>query len=218
MTAQIENRFKFNGDDYSIVAISTPIDFKPQDYGITPLPIFNACWDGYWCEYEITKTEIILKNLYINSHNDEYPEINGISPENDSQNKQNHFQYMGHHLYKNLNIKMNFTGKILIGKGFLKQYYIHMGYQRAWAYEVLEELVFENGMLIRTVDHSEKAKELREELDQKILEREEAKHNGTSTKKTSRKKPAEKETNESIKKFVTESFSLKMEDKAWWLT
>ena len=100
----------------------------------------------------------MLQNLYINSENDYYPKINNVSPERENKKS---FQYMGHHLYKNLNIFMEYTGKILIGKGFIKKYYIHMGYQRAWAYEVLDELIFDKGELIKTVDHSEMAKRLR---------------------------------------------------------
>lgn len=83
----------------------------------------------------------MLQNLYINSKDDYYPEINNVSPEKEGKKS---FMYMGHHLYKNLNIFIEYTGKILIGKGFINKYYIHMGYQRAWAYEVLQELVFDN--------------------------------------------------------------------------
>lgn len=196
MTAQVGDRFQFKGEDYSIVAMSTPIGFKPQDYGITPEPVCTACWDGYWCEYEITKAGIILKNLYINSKNDHYPEINGISPQNDRQ-KKSRFQYMGHHLYKDLDIRMDYTGRILIGKDFIQKYYIHMGYQRAWAYETLEELVFQDGALIETVRHSEMARRLREKVDIEINDKQ--------------------ETNVDVRKFVEECFSLKMEDKAWWI-
>ena len=107
------------------------------------------------------------------------------------------FQYMGHHLYKNLNIFIEYTGKILIGKGFIKKYYIHMGYQRAWAYEVLEELIFDKGELIKTVDHSEMAKKLRLELENKTKE--------------------VQKTSDNIQLFVERSFSLEMKDKAWWI-
>ena len=104
---------------------------------------------------------------------------------------------MGHHFYKNINIFMEYTGKILIGKDFIREYYIHMGYQRAWAYEVLEELLFDNGKLVKTIDHSEMAKKLRKELEDK---------------------PEEiKKISDNIPLFVDESFSLEMKDKAWWI-
>lgn len=34
MTAQIGNRFKFEGSEYSLVAMSTPLSIDPSDYGI----------------------------------------------------------------------------------------------------------------------------------------------------------------------------------------
>ena len=136
----------------------------------------------------------MLQNLYINSEDDYYPEINNVSSE--KKNKKS-FKYMGHHLYKNLNIFMEYTGKILIGKGFIREYYIHMGYQRAWAYEVLEEMIFDKGKLIKTVDHSEMAKKIRKELENK-----------------EEKIP---KISDNISAFVHESFSLEMKDKAWWI-
>ena len=72
-----------------------------------------------------------------------------------------------------------------------------MGYQRAWAYEVLDELIFDKGELIKTVDHSEMAKKLRLELENKAEEI--------------------SKTGDNISLFVKESFSLEMKDKAWWI-
>lgn len=190
MTAQVGDRFIYKEDNYSIVAISKPIQFDPLDYGIKPVACCSACWKGYWCDYHISTKGIMLQNLYINSENEYYPEINNVSPEKKR-------KYMGHHFYKNINIFMEYTGKILIGNGFIREYYIHMGYQRAWAYEVLEELLFDHGKLVKTIDHSEMAKKLRKELEDK---------------------PEEiKKISDNIPLFVEESFSLEMQDKAWWI-
>ena len=194
MTAQVGDSFIYKGDDYSIGAISEPIQFNPLEYGIKPVACCTACWNGYWCDYHISKEGIILENLYINAKDNYYPEINNVSPEREGKKS---FLYMGHHLYKNINIFMEYTGKILIGKDFINEYYIHMGYQRAWAYEVLEEVIFDKGKLIKTVDHSEMAKKLRLDLENK----------------------AERfqKTNDNLRLFVEESFSLEMKDKAWWI-
>ena len=195
MTAQIGDRFTFRGNDYSIVAISTPIGFEPVQFGITPLGICTACWAGYWCEYTISEEGITLKNLYINSRDNNYPASNGVEAEEDEREK---FQYMGHHLYKNVGIRVKYTGKILVGKDFLREYYIHMGYQRAWAYQTLVEFIFEDGSLIETVDYSNMAEKLREEI----------------KKDTGKPKPY---TEQDIARFVKNSFSLDIDVKAWWM-
>lgn len=196
MTAQVGDRFLYGGNEYSIVAMSRPIQFDPSDYGIKPAAFCTACWNGYWCDYQISAEGIVLKNLYINSENGSYPEINGIGPENSGQKRS---QYMGHHLYKNLNMFIEYTGRILAGKDFMREYYIHMGYQRAWAYKALVEWIFDGGRLIKTVDHSEMAEKLREELG-KLRDNE-----------------GEKKTGRDIPQFVQKSFSLEMKDKAWWI-
>lgn len=194
MTAQIGDKFTFRGSDYSIVAISTPIKFKPIQFGITPLSVGTACWAGYWCEYDISEEGIVLKNLYINSKDNNYPPINGVEAEGEDKD----FKYMGHHLYKNVGIPIKYTGKILVGKDFLREYYIHMGYQRAWAYQTLVEFIFEDGSLLDTVDHSQMAEKLREEI----------------KKDTGKPKPY---IEQDIPRFVKNSFSLDIDVKAWWM-
>lgn len=193
MTAQIGDSFNFKGNNYSIVAISKPIKFDPSDYGLKPVACCTACWNGYWCDYDISKDGIFLRNLYVNTEG-EYPEINGIKAQGDSNNPRT-LVFFGHHVYKDLNIPIDYTGKILVGDKFIHKYYIHMGYQRAWAYEILIELCFKKGKLVNEIDQSKKSEELREKFD-----RGEIKENSLI----------------SIKNFVKECFSLKYSDKVWW--
>lgn len=76
--SSILDEFKFAISNYALVAISNPIQFLPENYGITPEGRCTACYKGYWCEYKIYDDEIFLQNLYINSKDDIYPEINGV--------------------------------------------------------------------------------------------------------------------------------------------
>ena len=194
MTAQVGDKFFMKGKNYSIVAMTTPLEFHPSKLGITPQYVTTACWAGFWCVYNVTEEGIFLKDLYVNSKDDNYPKIEGIDA---IEEEPNSYSYMGHHLYKNLNMKIDYTGKILVGRNFINEYYIHMGYQRPWAYEVLIELVFENGKLIEKNDESNTAEELRKQLknEESLL----------------------KKGEENISKFVNNSFSLDYNTKAWWL-
>lgn len=196
MTAQVGDTFRYKKRDYNIVAISNPLRFNPQDYGITPEARCTACWKGYWCEYEISEEGIMLENLFINSKDDYYPEINGILPLSDNNSRQR-FRYMSHHLYKGVNIKIQYTGKIVVGKDFLHEYYIHMGYQRAWAYKELKEFVFEEGKLLNVIDHSKVVKELRKQIN----EDPDFWH----------------KLHDNIPMFVGNSFDLSLATKAWWI-
>lgn len=162
MTAQIGDQYKFKNSEYTIVARSAAMDFHPSKYGIMPEAACTACWSGFWCVYNVTDDGIFLEDLYVNSKDDYYPQIEGVLPE--QQNGNETFTYMGHHRYAGLNIRIPYTGKILVGDKFMHEYYIHMGYQRPWAYKKLIELVFEEGKLIETNDQSHIAAKLRKKM------------------------------------------------------
>ena len=166
MTAQISDEFTYQGKSYKIVAISENRKlFDPEEYGLHPDAIATNCWDGYWCEFEITDA-LYLQKLFIHCDDEKYPDICGRNieiPYSIMQIPSSSlvFDNTGYMVYDNMNLKIPYTGKILVGSGFIHKYYIHMGYQRAYAYEKLLEFEFEGGNLINTSDLSAKAEEFR---------------------------------------------------------
>lgn len=191
MTGQIGDSYCFAGHDYTIIAMSKEINFAPTVYGLIPQAICTACWKGYWCDYSIENDKIFLKNLHISCKDNYYPDFNGIKV---ISNKEN---FMEHHLYKNINLPILYTGQIVVGSGFLNQYYIHMGYQRAWAYKTVLEFVFEEGILLDTINHSEKAEKMREQIQFD--------------------KNFKKNLDKNISQFIDDSFSLDLKIKGWWI-
>ena len=192
MTAQIGDSFLFERVRYALVAKSAPIPFSPAEHGLWPSSTSTCCWRGYFCTYEITREQgLLLSDLFIHTLDGKYPPLCGVTPdarESDS--------YMGHTPYRKLKMKIDYTGRLLLGDKFLSKYYVHMGYQAPWAYEELTELVFQNGELVEVNDQSQMARTLREQLDARLEE--------------------EKDcfpTHE----WVRQCFSLSYEDKAWWL-
>ena len=194
MTAQISDAYIIDGKKYSIVALSKPIGVDPEDYGLEAHASCTACWRGYWCGYAVENEELIMKRLFLYNAEGKYQDFNGVQVSPASKDVD---AYFGHREYKT-NMKMNYTGKIVLGADFIDKYYIHMGFQRAWAYEKLIELVFRDGKLIEKIDHSDYAKELRKLID---------------------KDPDAfwKELHDDIPAFVDSSFSLDMKEKAWWV-
>ena len=70
-----------------------------------------------------------------------------------------------------------------------------MGFQEAWAYETVLELIFKKGVLLDVIDHSDKVRKIREDIETK-----------------------ESDTKEvNILASIHKGFSLNIEDKAWWL-
>ena len=210
MTAQIGSIYNYQGERYSVVANEGYIHFDPTEYGLHPTTRCTACWSGYWCEYDIKDDGIYLKNLFVHCEDDNYPDINGVSAKIENEEVEVFLgrrrketrtmeKHMGHHIYADLNIKMEFTGtkKILAGKDFLQEYYIHMGYQMFYAYKTLTEFIFKDGDLIEIIDRSEIA---------------------AQTRKDFKKHPDKlQELKKDPFNFVRTMFSLDYEDKTWWM-
>lgn len=207
MTAQIGDIYKRNDEKYSIAALSAPLPFEPQNYGLEPQPSSTACYRGYWCEYDITDDGLFLENLYLFNREGNYPEFLGksIAPleyqecddYRERKKRKKTPRHMGHRVYKNVHLMIPYTGKVLLGKDFLGEYYIHMGYQRPFAYKTLVEFIFEDGIPLDVIDHSIAAENLRNSINLKD--------------------PAWKLGGGDISQFVEDSFSLDYKTKAWWL-
>lgn len=211
MTAQISDKYKYQKKEYTIVALSSAIHFDPKNWGLEPHTSSTACYRGYWCEYAVEDEELLLKNLYLFNIDDKYPSFNGVEvspPEfkeyegymgnGKKRKKVIRPAHFGHRVYKNVNLSIPYTGKILLGDGFMREYYIHMGFQQAWAYEKLIELVFEEGVLLECNDLSHIAKAQREAM----------KERGDNLRYPE---------SDNVAKFVEDSFSLDYADKAWWI-
>ena len=153
MTAQIGDKYRFNDENYAVVAISERVDWHPTMIGLQPRHVITACWRGYWCGYEVSQTGFFLEDLYIHTHNDKYPKINGKKPVSEKGAIHQH--------YEQLHIPINYNGNILVGAGFMSEHYIHGGLQRFWGYKTLLELMFVDGKLVKTVDYSALANAVR---------------------------------------------------------
>ena len=180
MTGQIADVYEYNGNRYNIVAIKGTMNFDIHELGFDPVPIHTACWRGYHCIYNITEEGLFLKDLFVNDKNGSYPPVNGVEPEDD--------RFDGK-VYHGINIPVKFDGGIIIGNDFLTRYYIHMGFQRVYAYKTVYELIFKEGLITKKTDLSKRAALIRTEIDEKGIDR------------------------ANISKFVEESFSLDYEDK-----
>ena len=192
MTAQITDQYTYKGEEYSIIAMTESIEFDPEQYGFHPEAPHTACWRGYWCEFLITDEALLLDTLHIYSGDHDYPEFNGVQPQASKEEWDDMATYYG------LNFPIDYSGSIVLGSGFLERYYIHMGFQRAWAYENVIELVFKHGRVTDRKDHGETVAKIREEIDRDPEGFRDRMH-------------------ADIPRFVDNSFSLDTSIKAWWI-
>ncbi len=116
-------------------------------------------------------------------------QVNGEEPQkindNEPQTGNRFFKYY----YKDLKLKSNFTGSILLAKDFINSMYVHMGFQRPIAFETVVEINAENGEIISVKDLSKQIEEYRNQNANKGAQ------------------PRSDSQND-IKKWVNETFSL----------
>ena len=146
MTAQTRNKFVYK-DGYSVIRMSRALKFNPEEYGITPYSVCTACWNGYYCEYAIVENQLVLQNLYINAKDDVYPAICGVEVDPEARD------YMGHHVYKNLNIPVQENVNILVGTDYAHQYDDYDN-RSVLNFHVREEIKVIQGGLVEIVDQS----------------------------------------------------------------
>lgn len=163
MTAQINDLFLFRGAKYCIAGISEGELFDPQLLGLNPVSSCSACWRGYQGYFALSEDRLVLDALRITLVEDEGhyvrrpgPVLNGVTP----QEADGFFN----NLYEDLNYHLEYTGGLLIGHGFIRELYVHMGFHPAWKYEDVWELVFQSGKICATKDRSQAMQEVRDQI------------------------------------------------------
>jgi hypothetical protein len=156
MTGQINGVFAFRGQVFDIVEVRDGKLFDPSALGLEPTAPCTACWQGYVAKFALVESCVVMDTLYINlvKAGQRYlreigPIINGVEPMG-PHGKEDWFN----NRYENLAYRLNYTGSLMLGKGFIKNLYVHMGFQSLWKYENVLELVFESGILKKELDRS----------------------------------------------------------------
>jgi hypothetical protein len=147
LIGQISDEFRYNGEEYSLVGINGEGLPVPSDFGMRTKMASTACWRGYQMFYDFVDGELILDGMFVNT--DDAKSVNGVKPgvSKDSSG----FNY----IYKNIGLRTNFPGRILIGRDFVQEMYVHMGFQSAESYRDVLEFEVENGNIVNVVNLAE---------------------------------------------------------------
>lgn len=146
MTAQISDTFIFRGKRFELIGIEGGELFSPKSLGMEPEMIHTACYRGFYATYRLSKNSLILTKLTINDASSYYPSIDGVEPDLD--------EYESIAVYSSLKYVIPFTGKIRLARGFIEEFYIHMGYQKATAFKEVYDITIKKGIIIEVKDRS----------------------------------------------------------------
>lgn len=145
MTGQIPDSFLYEGEVYSLIGIEEEEPFSPLNYDILPEMASTACWRGFVLYYKLDDNYLTLQDMQLNTQ--EAKKINGVKP------KKTEDMFKFH--YQDLNLKLDYSGKLLIARDFIDEMYVHMGFQRPISFRKVVELDFNNGELLSVNDLSE---------------------------------------------------------------
>jgi len=167
MTAQINDVFLYssnsnNCSNYALVGITGNAILEISSLGLYPMPVCTASWSGHRKYYSIIDSQLVLSGLDINlgeSQAKTAPTINGVSATYDADN----LLFNSH--YEGINLRLTYSGKLLIAAGFIAELYDHMGFHPSWKFKIVHELEFVgDGRLINGIDRSDENAALRQRI------------------------------------------------------
>ncbi|MFX1401952.1 MAG: hypothetical protein ACFE8V_11995 [Promethearchaeota archaeon] len=160
MTGQEPDRFYYKDKKLELVGLKGKLPI-PSDYGIETHMTATSCRRGYIMRYKIVENHLFLDGFWFNTKSDDLPEINGVKPIKLSEETAKEGDYM-HTMftyeYRDLNLSLQFNGKILLAKDLIRSKYVHMGFQSPKAYKTVLEFDFKDGIIVDVEEKSEAAK------------------------------------------------------------
>jgi len=145
MSQQVTDPFIWEGEEWIFLRADDIYSlFDPEKYGLKPEAPHTACWKGFVVSFELKDNRLYLKNLLVNTADDEYPDINGVSAAKSG---------ISFHEYKNLDIELLYSGTIIVGKKMKKEF-LGRAFTGPHSYSKTYELKFEEGMLKNSVETS----------------------------------------------------------------
>ena len=191
MTAQSHDSLLLDGTSYAIVAIEKPWPFHPSMHGLSPNPFSSSCCRGYTSEYAVHGDCLVLDLLAISISASKPPTLRGIRPRHVRQSAVD-----SQWEYRNLGLRVRYTGGLMIASGFLPKHYVHMGFQSPHCFNTVKEIRFSDGLMCDQRDHSARAEQVRQRL--------------LATTQSSANVVAEPDD---FHEFVRKAYSLSYEDK-----
>lgn len=144
MTMQVRDVFTVFGESLDIVA-TTGNFINLREFGLKKKFVSTACWRGYWCRFSVDAEKgLLLNDLHISPSENRHILLNG---------KQITAERFGLGVYKDVDMPLPFSGKVLFGKNLLYSVDSYMC-EAAWGYETLIELQFDNGKVVGRKDLS----------------------------------------------------------------
>lgn len=165
MTAQITDKVLYQGEKHEIVGIKGKGLINPTNFGLEPVMIHTACYRGFYLQYSVLNDKLLLTRMNVNDGSDSYPPISGIEATvlyYDTRDGEK--MERNERVYEGLRVPVPFSGGLLIARDFIREMYVHMGFQKPTSFRTVHELLIDNGTITRMIAHSENVAQLRRKM------------------------------------------------------
>jgi hypothetical protein len=153
MTAQIPDAVVYRQESFSLIGLKGTGLITPEQFGIRPAMLHTGCYRGFYNLYELIDDQLYLTRMTVRSADGTYPDIEGTKPVP--------VEIGSAQSYAGLRIAVPFTGKMRLGKDFMQEFYVHMGFQKPSAFKTVLDLTLDWGRLLKAEDLSTYFAEMR---------------------------------------------------------
>lgn len=210
MTVQIQHTMLPEGDKgFSIKKYTGDAPFDISQYYDNPFMSLSVCWRGFVATFAVKNNRLLLKDLRVFKETETPRVINGAKPK--------FVDFFDSKIlsYKNIDLELDYTGKMLITKGD-SQLGLHPKFNIA-SHKNITELVFSSGVLQEQEDLSELIEQFRETLydhaKKECIEENSLKMLSELSSKAISKEKVTAEDKEKMKVFFQEAKKLILADK-----
>lgn len=152
---------EYRGELYEVLKCENEYMIHPSVFGILPLWKDSSPFD-FSMKVTLDNYKITLDQMWVDA-DCMMPVINGVAPKVQFEEKQSQGV-----TYEDLDVQILYTGSILVANTLVNDYDMEVPEGEKYpcfCYKVVYEYVFENGILITTIDHSRAMLRIRKNLD-----------------------------------------------------
>lgn len=156
----MQTLIEYRGEQFEVLECEHQYILHPQVFGILPVWKESSHFD-FSMNFKLDEYKLTMNQMWVEA-DCAMPVINGIAPQYKTKNEQEGV------IYDSLNIPIQYTGAILMAHTKVNVYGIVPEEQETlpcFCYKVVYEYIFENGILITTIDHSRAMVRIRKNLD-----------------------------------------------------
>ncbi|MDB5340116.1 MAG: hypothetical protein JWN70_5735 [Planctomycetaceae bacterium] len=163
MTVQTPDLFQYRDIEYDVVGVSNGELFDEYSLDVELVSPSTSCARGYQAIFRIADHHLVVNTLLLCVYREgpanpaePGPLILGAEASDPSR-----FSEGWDYQYNDLDHRLDYSGGVLIGDGFVPEFIMPLCQPRAWDFINVSELIFYRGILVEQFDRTAEVAEIR---------------------------------------------------------